>query len=213
MAATASGKAQIIRWLNRLYVRANAGWYHAKKTAGCGKNGLCDCVRFRILGPLWFPSRGCAPYNVAMTLLDAPKYNARKALIRRNIIIGIIVAIPFVAFFTWYWWNWPEEHRVNQFFHSIEAKDYSHAYALWNNDPDWQQHLDQYKLYTLDQFKSDWGPTGDYGVITKAKIVVTKEYGSGVVIGVRVNDSPKILFLWVEKKAKNIGFSPVELRF
>ena len=83
---------------------------------------------------------GVASYNVAMTLLDAPKYNARKALIRRNIIIGILIAIPFVAFFTWYWWNWPEEHRVNQFFHSIEAKDYSHAYALWNSDPDWQQH-------------------------------------------------------------------------
>jgi hypothetical protein len=167
---------------------------------------------FEPLGPE-FPSCSGASYNGAMTLLDAPKYNARKALIRRNIIIGILIAIPFVAFFTWYWWNWPEEHRVNQFFHSIEAKDYSHAYALWNSDPDWQQHLDSYKLYTFDQFKSDWGPSGDYGVITKAKIVVTKEYGSGVVIGVRVNDSPKTLFLWVEKKAKTIGYSPVELRF
>ena len=96
---------------------------------------------------------------------------------------------------------------------AIEAKDYSHAYALWNSDPDWQQHLDRYKLYTFDQFKKDWGPSGDYGVITKAKIVVTKEYGSGVVIGVRVNDNPKILFLWVEKKSKTIGYSPVELRF
>ena len=53
----------------------------------------------------------------------------------------------------------------------------------------------------------DWGPSGDYGVITKAKIVVTKEYGSGVVIGVRVNDNPKTLFLWVEKKTKTIGYS------
>ena len=69
------------------------------------------------------------------------------------------------------------------------------------------------KLYTFDQFKQDWGPSGDYGVITKAKIVVTKEYGSGVVIGVRVNDSPKTLFLWVEKKSKTVGYSPVELRF
>ena len=149
-----------------------------------------------------------------MTLLDAPRYDARKARIRRNIIIGVLIAIPFVAFFTWYWWNWPEEHRVNQFFQAIEAKDYSHAYALWNSDPDWQQHLDRYKLYTFDQFKSDWGPSGDYGVITKAKIVVTKEYGSGVVIGVKVNDNPKILFLWVERKTKTIGFSPgIELRW
>ena len=100
-----------------------------------------------------------------MVLLDAPRYDARKARIRRNIIIGILIAIPFVAFFTWYWWNWPEEHRVNQFFHAVEAKDYSRAFALWNNDPEWQQHPDRYNLYPFKQFVSDWGPSGDYGVI------------------------------------------------
>ena len=153
------------------------------------------------------------PYNIAMTLLDAPQYDARKARIRRNIIIGIIVAIPFIAFFTWYWWNWPEEHRVNAFFHAVEAQNYSRAFAVWNNDPNWQQHPDNYKVYPYKQFLSDWGPSGDYGIIKKAKIVVTKEYGTGVVIGVRVNDDPKTLFLWVEQKAKTIGYSPVELRF
>ncbi|MGO8720154.1 MAG: hypothetical protein ACLQMO_13195 [Acidobacteriaceae bacterium] len=165
------------------------------------------------LGRPEFPSHATAPYNVAMTLLDAPRYDARKVRIRRNIIIGVLIAIPFVAFFTWYWWNWPEEHRVNQFFHAIEAKNYSQAFALWNSDPDWQQHSDRYTVYPYKQFVSDWGPSGDYGLIAKAKIVVTKEYGSGVVIGVRVNNSPKTLFLWVERKSKTIGFSPVELRF
>jgi hypothetical protein len=149
-----------------------------------------------------------------MVLLDAPRYDPRKARIRRNIIIGILIAIPFVAFFTWHWWNWPEEHRVNQFFHAVEAKDYSRAFVLWNSDPEWQQHPDRYNLYPFKQFVSDWGPSGDYGVIKTAKIVVTKEYGSGVIIGVRVNDNPKTLFLWVERKAKTIGFSPgIELRF
>ena len=148
-----------------------------------------------------------------MTLLDAPRYDARKARIRRNIIIGIIVAIPFVAFFTWYCWNWPEEHRVDKFFHAIEAKDYARAFGDWNNDPNWQQHPDQYKLYPYTQFMSDWGPTSEYGVITSAKILVTKEYGTGVVIGVRINGNPKALFMWVEKKTKTIGFSPVDLRF
>ncbi|MHB8302100.1 MAG: hypothetical protein ACYDC6_04570 [Acidobacteriaceae bacterium] len=148
-----------------------------------------------------------------MTLLDAPQYDARKARIRRNIVIGIIVAIPFVAFFTWYNWNWFEEHRVNKFFDAVEAKDYSRAFGIWNNDPQWQQHPDQYKLYPYKEFVDDWGPTGEYGTIATAKIVVTKQYGTGVVIGVRVNHNPKTLFLWVERKSKTIGFSPVDLRF
>lgn len=148
-----------------------------------------------------------------MVLLDAPRYDARKARIRRNIIVGVIVAIPFVAFFTWYWWNWPEEHRVDLFFQAVEAKDYPKAFGIWNADPDWQQHPDRYKLYPYGQFESDWGPSGEYGVITRAKILVSKQYGSGVVIGVRVNGDMKTLFLWVERKSKTIGFSPVQLRF
>lgn len=148
-----------------------------------------------------------------MTLLDAPQYDARKARVRRNILIGVIVAIPFIAFFTWYSWNWPEEHRVNRFFHSIEAKDYSRAFGIWNSDPNWQQHPDRYKSYSYQTFMSDWGPSGEYGVITSAKVVVTKQYGTGVVIGVRINDNPKTLFLWVERKSKSIGFSPVDLRY
>jgi len=164
-------------------------------------------------GTAKFPWRPIASYNGAMTLLDAPRYDARRARIRRNIIIGVLVAIPFIAFFTWYSWNWPEEYHVNKFFHALEAKDYPRAFGIWNNDPDWQQHPDKYKTYPLKTFMSDWGPSGDYGVIKSAKILVTKEYGSGVVIGVSINNSSKTLFLWVERKAKTIGFSPVDLRF
>jgi hypothetical protein len=148
-----------------------------------------------------------------MTLLDAPRYDPRKARIRRNIIIGIVIAIPIIALLSWHFWNWPEEHRVDKFFHAIEAKNYNQAYGIWNNDSNWQQHPEQYKLYPLQQFMSDFGPSSEYGVITKAKIVVDLQYGTGVVIGVRINDNSKTLFLWVEKKAKTIGFSPVDLRF
>ena len=149
----------------------------------------------------------------SMTLLDAPRYDARKARIRRNIIIGVIIAIPFIAFFTWFWWNWPEEHAVNRFFSAVEVKDYSKAYGIWNADPNWQQHPQQYSTYPYKDFMSDWGPNGEYGVITKAHVAVTKEYGNGVVIGVRINDNPKTLFLFVVRKTKTIGFSPVDLRY
>lgn len=154
-----------------------------------------------------------ASYNVGMTLLDAKPYDARKARIRRNILIGVLVAIPIVAALTWYMWDWPEEHRVNRFFHAIEAKDYVQGFALWNNDPHWQQHLDRYKTYPYGQFEQDWGPASDYGVITSHQVVVSKQYGSGVVVGVLINGGKTPLFLWVERGAKTIGFSPVELNY
>ncbi len=148
-----------------------------------------------------------------MTLLDAKPYDARKARMRRNILIGVLIAIPIIAAFSWYFWNWPEEHRINRFFHAVESKNYVEAFALWNNDPNWQQHLDLYKTYNYGQFETDWGPSSDYGVITSHKIVLSRQYGSGVVIGVSVNGRKAPLFLWVERKTKTIGFSPVELRF
>lgn len=163
-----------------------------------------------------------ASYNSRMTLLDAKPYNARKAKIRRNIIIGILIVIPIIAAFTWYLWDWPEEHRVNRFFQAVEAKNYTEAFALWNNDPNWQQHPDRYATYSFAQFETDWGPSSDYGVISGHNIVVSLQHGSGVVIGVKVQGSkqPAItdgsqgtLFLWVERKSKTIGFSPVNLRY
>ncbi len=152
-------------------------------------------------------------YNIGMTLLDAKPYDARKARIRRNIIIGILISIPIIAAFSWYFWNWPEEHRINRFMQAVETKNYVEAFALWNSDPDWQHHLDRYKTYTYGQFENDWGPSSDYGVITSHAIVVSRQYGSGVVVGVDINGRKTPLFLWVERKAKTIGFSPVELRF
>ena len=148
-----------------------------------------------------------------MTLLDAKPYDERKAKLRRKIIIAIIIAIPIIAACSWYFWNWPEEHRINRFFQAIETKQDAQAFALWNNDPEWQQHLDRYKTYNFGQFEVDWGSSSDYGVITSHKIVVSRQYGSGVVIGVLINGRKTPLFLWVERKNKTLGFSPVELRY
>ena len=148
-----------------------------------------------------------------MTLLDAQPYDAAKAKRRRKIIIGVLISIPFIAALTWQFWNWPEEHRLHRFFHAVETKNYTEAYALWTADPDWQHHLDRYKTYPYGQFENDWGPASDYGVITSEKIVVSHQYGSGVIIGVEINGRKTPLFLWVERSSKSVGFSPVELRY
>jgi hypothetical protein len=155
-----------------------------------------------------------------MTLLDAPTFNAARARRNRNILISVIAVVVLVAvvgflgFVTghgWFFSTLPSEHRVNKFLDTVEAKDFTKAYAIWNNDDDWQKHPDQYKLYDFNQFQKDWGPASDYGVIRSHQIVITKAVGNGVVMGVDINGGKTPLFLRVDNKSKQIGFSPIEL--
>ncbi len=146
-----------------------------------------------------------------MTLLDAPTYDPAKARARKNILIASFVALLVLAGFLWYFWNWPQEHRVNQFFAAVEAKDMPKAFAIWNHDPDWQQHPQQYAQYPYGRFEVDWGHSSDWGDIKTHKIVMSKTVGSGVVVGIDVNGQKTPVFLWVERKAKTLGFSPVQL--
>jgi hypothetical protein len=146
-----------------------------------------------------------------MTLLDAPQYNARRALLIRNISIATVVAIVVLAIASYFLWNWPETHRVNNFLATVESGNLQKAYGEWNNDADWQQHPDRYKAYDFTQFQKDWGQGSDYGVIRSHQIIVSKTVGNGVVMGVNINGGKTPLFLRVDHKAKTIGFSPVEL--
>jgi len=148
-----------------------------------------------------------------MTLLDAPVFNEARARKRRNILIAVSILLVVLAGLVYWFWDWPQEHKVNQFFAAIEAKDFTTAFALWNNDPQWLQHTDRYKLYPYGKFMVDWGSTGDYGVITSHKIVMEKATGSGVIIGVDINGRKTPMFLWVERKSGTIGFSPFELTY
>lgn len=146
-----------------------------------------------------------------MTLLDAPKYDSRKAQRIRTATYTLLIVVVVGAVAAWFLWNWPAEHRVNVFMETVEAGDFQKAYGLWNHDPDWQQHADQYKAYDFNQFQKDWGVGSDYGKIRTHKITVAKTVGNGVVMGVSINGGKTPLFLRVDHKAKTIGFSPVEL--
>jgi hypothetical protein len=146
-----------------------------------------------------------------MTLLDAPTYDPAKARKRNKILIGSGVTLLVVAIFLWFFWNWPQEHLVNQFFDAIQAKDMPKAFAIWNHDPDWQQHTQQYTSYPYGRFEVDWGHSSDWGDIKTHKIVMSKTVGSGVVVGVEVNGVKTPVFLWVQRSNKTIGFSPVQL--
>ena len=94
---------------------------------------------------------------------------------------------------------------------AVESADLTKAHGLWMSDPDWQQHVERYNDYTFARFQKDWGTSGDYGQIRNFKIALSKSWGNGVVIGVDINGGSTPAFLWVDRKTKQISFSPVEL--
>ncbi len=148
-----------------------------------------------------------------MTLLDAPSYNAARARKIRNLIIGLAVLCIAAAIFLYVFWDWPEEHRINQFFAAVEKQDFPKAFGIWNNDPDWQQHAQKYATagYPYGRFLVDWSQSSDYGVITSHKILYATTFGNGVVMAVEVNGRKTPLTLAVTRKTHIIGFTPFAL--
>jgi hypothetical protein len=154
-----------------------------------------------------------------MTLMDAPQFNAHRERRNRNlgiaaIVVAVLIFFGVVSFYLdmpWQLWHWPSDHRINQFFATVESGNLQKAYGQWNNDPNWQQHPTQYSAYDFTQFQKDWGPASDYGTIRSHQIIIAKTVGNGVVMGVDINGGKTPLFLRVDHKHKTIGFSPVEL--
>lgn len=149
-----------------------------------------------------------------MSLLDAPPYDPRRDRRRNILIISLIVVTLVGSFSAWYFRNWPEEHAVDKFLTAIEHKDYDQAFADWNADPNWKQHPDRYKNYTFGQFQLDWGPSGDYGTITHHRIRGSAPSGqnTAVIVAININDRADPIPLIVNRKTKEIGFSPVGVR-
>ena len=81
------------------------------------------------------------------------------------------------------------------------------------NDPDWQQHPQKYD-YTLQRFTEDWTTASDWGPIKSHHVDISKRTGTGVIVAVRVNDSPKKLFMWYEKSNGTLTYpAPYNLEY
>lgn len=156
-----------------------------------------------------------------MTLLDAKEYDPAKARKRTIRIVSAIVIVLFVAGFLW--WNryWPEERVAGHFFAALQKQDYKTAYAIWMQDPEWQQHPQQHPKYPFNEFYQDWGPGGQWGLIKTQKIYGSSPCparsgdngGTGVVVDVVVNDRTEHAQIWVEKGDKTLSYPPCELLF
>ena len=156
-----------------------------------------------------------------MTLLNAPEFDNRKEKRNRNLLVGVGVLLLLTALTAvggvllghgWFFSNLPVEHKISVFLSTLEAKDYAKAYGIWMNDPDWQQHPQKYD-YTLKRFTEDWTTESDWGPITSHHVDISKRDGTGIVVAVRVNNSPKKLFLWYERSNGTLTYSPHELEY
>ena len=151
--------------------------------------------------------------DMPSTIFTAPQYNPARERRRKIILIVIATVVVVGAILAWWFRYWPEEHVVNKFFDALQAKDYNTAYGIWQHDPKWQQHPQQYSAYPFGDFYRDWGPSGDWGIIKSHQVdcAASPPGGNGVVVVVTLNDRAQKARMWVLSKDKTLTFSPFEV--
>ena len=145
-----------------------------------------------------------------MSLLDAPVYDPVKER-RRKIQIAIIAVVVLVLGVLIYLNRYyPEKRIVDRFFTALEKQDYKTAYGIWMHDPNWEQHPERYARYPYNEFHTDWGPGGEWGLVHNHRILAMlhPKGGSGVVAIVEVNGRTEYARVWVETSDKTLSFSP-----
>jgi hypothetical protein len=162
-----------------------------------------------------------------MTLMNAPDYDSRRDTRIRNLWIaaGVLVLLTiaigmggFVTGHGWFFSNLPAEHKVNNFFEALEAKDYAKAYGIWWNDPEWQQHPQKYD-YTLQRFTEDWTTESPVnGPIVNHHVDISKTdgsgaFGTGIIVAVRVNGDHKVFMYYIRKDGTLVWPAPHILQY
>ena len=165
--------------------------------------------------------------ELPMSLMDAPAYDPThdrrmKALWITAIVLiigGFILGVSGRATgHGWFFSNIPAEHKVDRFFNALQAKDYDKAYAIWENDPHWQQHPDKFG-YPLPRFIQDWttyspvkGPIHEHHVDV-SNVDGHGFFGSGIIVAVRLNGNTKA-FMYVNRADGTLEWpAPHELEY
>jgi len=155
-----------------------------------------------------------------MTLLNAPEFDVKKETRNRNLLIGsgvlivVLVLLAFAGFLLghgWFFINLAAEHKVDTLLTAVQDKDYSKAYGIFYNDPNWQQHPDKYKDYPLQRFTEDFTTESDWhGPIVSHHVDFSKRDHTGIVVASTINGTAK-LTLKVQSSDGTIAFFPFVL--
>jgi hypothetical protein len=150
-------------------------------------------------------------YANHMTLLDAEQYDEVRARRRRNLIIALIIAALILAWVGYHLRDFPERHRADKFFDTLEHQDFETAYAIWHQDAAWKTHPGKYAQYGYGDFYQDWGPAGEWGPIKSYSIDCSYATSSGVIVQATVNHRAEHAYVWIDKHDKTLHFSPTEI--
>jgi hypothetical protein len=137
-----------------------------------------------------------------MTLLDAKQYDFVKAKRRKTtaIVVAVVVALAIIGFL--YYPRYVARRTVNHFFQSLVAHNYMEAYAIWQANP---------KLYPMDTFMQDWGPSSTWGIIKTYHIdqlgTPPGGHASGLVALVDINGiSTDDARIWIQNGTRELSF-------
>src|ERR1700741_4286352 len=105
-----------------------------------------------------------------MTLLDAKEYHPEQEQKKRIKIISAIVFLLILALIVW--WNrfWPQKRVADQFFSALQKQDFETAYGIYYADREWKQHPQNHSQYPFNEFRQDWGPGGQWGIVKSYQI-------------------------------------------
>lgn len=149
-----------------------------------------------------------------MSLMDAPVYNEGREKTKKTLLIGSAVLFTSLVLLTllgyilghgWLFTNLPVEHKVNNFFNALEAKDYGKAFDIYTNDPTAAEHPERHTEYPLARFTQDWTTDSPVNApIISHHVDISRTdgsgtFGSGIIVAVRVNGGKKLFMYYLKK--------------
>ena len=143
--------------------------------------------------------------------MDAAPPDLTRERRRRIIILTVVTCAVLLIGLGWFFRYWPEEHVADKFFDALKRQDYETAYGIYFQDPAWKQHPQQHSNYPYNEFYTDWGPGGEWGLVKTFKIEASgncPRAGSGVVVQLIVNGRSERARVYVDKSDKTISSPP-----
>ena len=136
-------------------------------------------------------------------------------MVGSGVLIAVLVLLTIGGWLLGHGWlftNLPIEHKVSVFLSTVQAGDYSRAYAIYNNDPNWQQHPDKYKDYPFERFTEDFTTESDWkGPVTSFHIRCSKRGNVSTAVHATINGSTEMTLDYRRSDGTLSAFPPFQL--